>query len=106
MSADADRGRPGQDEMLDGYMAAVQTVLSYINEDRLQHDITPAVVDGLCLLVVEGLAQIEAAEAMLTPEQKAELHTGVMPASDRRGFPRAALESLLAGLMLAEAERD
>lgn len=96
---------PGPDEMLDGYMSAVETVLSYVNEDGLQHDITPAVVEGLCLLVTEGLAQIEAAEALLTDEQKAALHTGVMPASDRRGFPRSALEALLAGLMLAEAEQ-
>jgi hypothetical protein len=99
---------PGPDDdpaaIVDGQITAINLVISCIKRDNHTYDIrSPLVVDGLRLLVVEGLRQLGAAESLLNEEQLARLHSGVVPAPDAHGFPLAVLEDLLGRLMIAEA---
>jgi hypothetical protein len=95
------------DEFADGYMTAIHLVLSVIRQDNRRFSVTsPVVVEGLCLLVIEGLRQLGAAESLLDEDQQDPLHSGVVPAPDPEGFPLAALEDLLGRLMLQQAGLD
>lgn len=94
-------------EIVDGQITAIQIVLTHLNNDGLRYTITsPEVIEGLCLLVVQGLAQLGAAESLLTDEQWDVLRSGDVPDYDPHAFARAALESVLARIEIAEADLD
>jgi hypothetical protein len=94
-------------EIVDGQITAIRIVLTHLNDDGHRYTITsPEVIEGLCVLVVQGLAQLGAAESLLTEDQREVLRSGDVPDYDPHAFTRAALESALVQIEIDEAGLD